>query len=1796
MKKFLNKRVKCTIVAGVLVVSMLASYGIVASRNASADGNSKTKVDSAVERLQAKRNETLSITNKKDDESDNEVVRAIITLKGKSVADSNDVSNYSSTLKSKEEKVIEKQETVIKKAEKITGNKVVNQSGYLVNSFSIDATRKQLKKIAKLDGVKEVNEAVKYKSTMDTAVIEGNAKAQWEAKNYGYTGEGVVVAVIDTGVNYKHKDMVLDEGVKKKYSKKQWEKKIKLLGYGEYFTEKVPFGYDYTKDVDEVLSGGNEHGYHVSGIVAANGEVVGVAKNAQIVGLKVLNDQGFGCSDDIVRGIEDAVKLGVDVINMSLGSLNAVVSDDDFEQAAINKASKEGIICCISAGNAGTSSTESIGNTNDLNMKDTTTLGSPVAATSSLGVASADNVKARTESTGTFKVNDENITVEYMDPFGYGFNIENAKLVDVGLGVDGNGKVTFKEKKVKDNVAIVTMGISTLNDKLYKVSKAGAKGIIVINKNNEINSATDITDWYGVPTIIVNETDGSKFTQVTANASMFKDTTFSIVSVANSKTTSSAVRMSFFSSWGPTNELGIKPEITAPGGNIKSTWSGNDKYKVCSGTSMSSPFVAGSEAVMINALRARKIDLKGEKLSKFLKNSMINTADVIIDPDTKYPYSVRNQGAGMVDVYGAVDNNVLATYKGEAKAELGELKGSKKFNITLTNYGKKTVKYNLKEAQIYTDNTVNNNLGEDNEEKVYNIVPVKGAKITFNTKEVTVNARSKATVTATVTIPSNYNNNSYVEAFISFEGKNAQNIGMPVLGFYGDWNAEPIIDTSVYDKNKGTSVIESANLGAESATMLGYNKDYDAKEIYGLEIEKKAVTDSEERNNNFEQKWRAQNVANDNGLYKKDKIDVSNAIKTKIGDTKELAIVNAGDSAVYKISSLKKNGFKIKFDDEETYNIAVYDKKLNFLDSNYETWGGYTTSPKYSMSVNSTYYVVVKSRTEDTVLTNINFVESNYNEGTDLIKLSKRRKRNNKIAQLRLNKTTKLNDNYDAYAMFKPKSDGYYTIGLEKIGSFNMGVYEYKLDENGSLIDGYELMNENSYKNIAREFKLYKDCMYIIKYEDKDRYNVEGNIAKVKVVNTDGSKAYTLENVYDRNKVAFSPNEDEVRDEVNIEASQLRNAKEISIKVINKNKEVVRTLFTGLDQLKQSYSEWLGGYGKKYGTFFDVVGWDGTIYNKKTGEYNVAKDGQYYIQIQSKLTKKSLPQVVTMPVKVDTVKPQLDKFEVSKIDNNTIVTFNIKDNSAVSPYYYIDIAEKVMYYGEEKTNNISLAKTYAETTVNESGDYVVNLGNIGESKITMLLEDQAGNQITKAINYDPASEEYVDIDMEDEDFDDFFDDFDEFFDDEEDEDEMEELCEGTCLLTKLDDGMFIDAKDDEIFIKGECIKGTQVEIEGYRTIYDEIEVNFGDVPIYEGSEYFYIHIPVSKDVTSYTLPLSVKRDGKELYNKTYKVNIDIDEPTITVLDNSLIDKVNKFNNDKTEVLLLKNMASNKFSYKIQISDSNLDGDSVDFSGWIESFDEDEDIETDDFIIEYEDEGNGVYNVTSNLQHCENVVEITAKDLSGKEVSKELHIFMAEDVELYNSGLDKYRFGIQVDDFELNNIVLDKAMLNKDGTYTINGVVAGVPDKLEINGKRVEVNPNTRRFKHNVLIKKGMTKVNIVMTVDGRTKGESYVYYYDEIKVKFNNLPKADSNGIITTNKQVFNLAGVISSYTSVASIELNGDNVYSTINCITSDNEKVFIKEFDYKIKLAKGKNVIRLKVVTGLGTEVYKFLTIQYK
>ena len=100
----------------------------------------------------------------------------------------------------------------------------------------------------------------------------------------------------------------------------------------------------------------------------------------------------------------------------------------------------------------------------------------------------------------------------------------------------------------------------------------------------------------------------------------------------------------------------------------------------------------------------------------------MNTADPIIDEDKNVPYSVRYQGAGMVDVYGAVSTDVIATVNGDAKVELKEMSTKeKKFTITLKNYGDKDASYILNNSQVYIDVTVNTE--EDN---YYGIEPVEG--------------------------------------------------------------------------------------------------------------------------------------------------------------------------------------------------------------------------------------------------------------------------------------------------------------------------------------------------------------------------------------------------------------------------------------------------------------------------------------------------------------------------------------------------------------------------------------------------------------------------------------------------------------------------------------------------------------------------------------------------------------------------------------------------------------------------------------------------------------------------------------------------------------------------------------------------------------------------------------------------------------------------------------------------------------------------------------------------------------
>ncbi len=163
-------------------------------------------------------------------------------------------------------------------------------------------------------------------------------------------GNNTTIAVIDTGIDFAH----VDRG-------SLWTNSAEANGLagvdddGDGFVDDI-HGWDFVNN-DNLAQDDNGHGTHVSGIINAkannNTGIAGVAPDAKILPLKVLNAAGSGFISSIISAINYAVKLGVQVINMSLGVLRKYLSSTDLKnfQGAVNNAKAKGIIVVSAAGN-----------------------------------------------------------------------------------------------------------------------------------------------------------------------------------------------------------------------------------------------------------------------------------------------------------------------------------------------------------------------------------------------------------------------------------------------------------------------------------------------------------------------------------------------------------------------------------------------------------------------------------------------------------------------------------------------------------------------------------------------------------------------------------------------------------------------------------------------------------------------------------------------------------------------------------------------------------------------------------------------------------------------------------------------------------------------------------------------------------------------------------------------------------------------------------------------------------------------------------------------------------------------------------------------------------------------------------------------------------------------------------------------------------------------------------------------------------------------------------------------------
>ncbi|AQP54649.1 hypothetical protein CBF34_03730 [Vagococcus penaei] len=691
-------------------------------------------------------------------------------------------------------KVTAAQSDLKKVIEKIAGAKAKRSFGYLVNAFSIDVRLTDLDTIKNLSGVLSVTPAqVFYPSDTDANQLAQVQKV-WEENKF--KGEGMVVSIIDSGIDPNHPDLYLSEETTGKLTKAKADEMPK----GKYFNSKVPYGYNYADGNDDIVDTGDAgmHGQHVAGIAGANGQVKGVAPEAQLLAMKVFsnNKELKGCySDDVIAAIEDSVKLGADVINMSLGSVSDNTDPNDPQSIAVREATEAGVISIISAGNNNVSGTNDT-NADPQNLTGTTelsTVGGPGVTTEALTVASSENTKVTME---TIKDTLGNVVFDSVTglPKGattvfsqvttdYSILEKELDLVNVGLGQESDYTSEIKAQ-LKGKIALIQRGGISFTEKAKRAKDNGAIAAFIYNNQaGVVQMALDDPDY---PVLGLSDSDGQKLVDIAAKKQAIH-LDFDSASVDNDQ----FGKMSSFSSWGPTPELNFKPEISAPGGNIYSLANGK-KYQSMSGTSMAAPFVAGSQALLLQSIKEKKLDLSGAELVKFAKDSVINTSVPMFDSEhTKEIISPRRQGAGQINIAAAINNQVSVTSANDqaSTVALKEIGRSTTFTVNVKNNGQQEKTYHFNDyGGVYTQQTADN-------KEIYD-TKIPNATIKADKNQVTVAPGQTEPVTLTITLPFAFDAQQFVEGYVGFDGdsKETPNLVIPYMGFFGKYSQGKIID------------------------------------------------------------------------------------------------------------------------------------------------------------------------------------------------------------------------------------------------------------------------------------------------------------------------------------------------------------------------------------------------------------------------------------------------------------------------------------------------------------------------------------------------------------------------------------------------------------------------------------------------------------------------------------------------------------------------------------------------------------------------------------------------------------------------------------------------------------------------------------------------------------------------------------------------------------------------------------------------------------------------------------------
>ena len=423
-------------------------------------------------------------------------------------------------------------------------------------------------------------------------------------KNDGIDGAGIKIAVIDTGVDFNHPD---------------------LFGWGP--DGKVIGGYNFIQEGQPPMDT-NGHGTQVAGVIAADGELVGVAPKAKILAYKVSEDGEGVSSELIIRAIEKAIEDEADIINISLG-----VNRTNFKiESAVNNALEKEIFVVTAAGNDGPG------------LK---TIGSPGRNFGSITVGATYN-NLTSSLVATLEVDENPYTIIPMVGSTKLDNPITEKIVFGGYGKSED----FEKIDVKDAIVIVERGSDVEGELLYfsikekNAANAGARALIVYNNVPGIFLGELIHEFIEegykpqIPVVSIDREEGLEIIESIVNGN-----------VASMHLFYNPDFVAHFSSRGPVSPFYIKPEIVAPGAYINTTQT-NGGYNFTSGTSYAAPHISGAAALLLQ---------KNPELHHHeIKSLLLTTAEPVSDAYGQ-EFSIQEAGAGRLNIENAYDARLIIT-------------------------------------------------------------------------------------------------------------------------------------------------------------------------------------------------------------------------------------------------------------------------------------------------------------------------------------------------------------------------------------------------------------------------------------------------------------------------------------------------------------------------------------------------------------------------------------------------------------------------------------------------------------------------------------------------------------------------------------------------------------------------------------------------------------------------------------------------------------------------------------------------------------------------------------------------------------------------------------------------------------------------------------------------------------------------------------------------------------------------------------------------------------------------------